>query len=277
MASSRGSAPRSGHRETAKWAVGLALVITLTAALFSLQLYQMSGEASAKAALSRIIDALAEGDASIARQHEALTASAEQSGPDDPVTLDDYPVSVTFTRTEVIESTPEQLAAIARARAIDRVYADGAGVLRDSEATAGPGRFSAAGAVDAFLGLLTEDTHTVTAWLTFALVALGAGLALALASLSRGYGRIGAPGVALAAAAAVLLAAGAACWTYASASDGSGTEYVQRELLAIGKDLAGLPLRNGAALAALGFALAGCGAVGGWLDAAVRERERGIS
>ncbi len=277
MASSRGSSPRSGQRETAKWAVGLALVITLTAALFSLQLYQMSGEASAKTALGRIVDALAEGDASIARQHEALMASAEQSGPDDSITLDDYPVPVTFTRTEVIDSTLEQLAVIARARATDRVYADGADVFRDGEATGGPVRFSAAGAVDAFLGLLTEDTHTITAWLTFALVALSAGLELALASFSRGYGRIGAPGVALTAAAAVLLIAGAASWIYASASGGGGTEYVQRELLAVGKDLAGLPLRNGAALAALGLALAACGAVGGMLDAAFQERERGVS
>jgi hypothetical protein len=275
MGHHRDDRPRPEHRETAKWAAGLAAFMSLAAALFSLQLNQLSGETSAKATLERAIDALAEGDASIVRQYDALQASAEASGPGDMIALDDYPVPVTFTRAEVIDSTPEQLTEIALARATERVYAEGADILRDDEATAGPGRFSAAGGVDAFLGLLTEHTNTVTTWLTLALVGLSTTLILALASLCHGFGRVGGPGLALAAAAAVLLLAGGAAWLSATAS--GDAEYLTAELLAIGKDLAGLPLRNGAALGVLGLVLIACGAAGDWLDTAFQQRERGVS
>lgn len=275
MRFARDDAPRSRHRETAKWAAGVALFAVFTAALFSLQLYQMSGETAAKATLSRAIDALAEGDAWIARQHDALQARAEASEAEDGIVLDDYPVAVTFTRSEIIDSTPEQLSTIARARATDLVYHDGADALRSDKAAGGPGRFSAPGGVDAFLGLLTERTHTITTWLTLALVGLSVVLTLALASLCRGYGRAGGPGIALAAAASALLLAGGAAWL--SATTSSDSEYLGAELLAIGKDLAGLPLRNGVALAALGVTLGACGALGGLLDAAFHERERGVS
>ena len=54
-----GDAERHRPRETAKWALGLALFLSTTAALFALQLFQVSGEGTARPALERAIDALA--------------------------------------------------------------------------------------------------------------------------------------------------------------------------------------------------------------------------
>jgi hypothetical protein len=142
------------------------------------------------------------------------------------------------------------------------MYNDGVGVMRGDEAVGNPGRFTAAGLVKEFLGLLRHRNHIAFGVITAFLVALSAVLAVAAAVSARGFGRLIALGVPLFIAASVLLVLGLIGRLY---TGGSEDDYIRRELLAIGEDLSWLPLRNGMILAGLGAGMIVTGILGSML------------
>ena len=238
-------------RRSAKWTVGLALVVALGLTLVSLQLFQLTSESVSSPALRRALNALVEGDAIIERNYGDLRARAEASQQDDVLELRDYPVAIPLTREEVLASDEDSLRALLLDRAVERMYDDGTSVLRDGGSDAG-GRFTAAGVVDDFVGFLRGGIHGILGVVTLVLAGVSVLLTIALVALCRGFGRPVAVGVALTLASLPLVIGGLALRAYASAAAGSNGEYLRGELMDIVATLAWVPVRNGIALSGMG-------------------------
>jgi hypothetical protein len=238
-------------RRAAKWGAALAVVVLLALTLVSLQLFQLTSESVSRPALRRAINALVEGDAVIQRNYEDLRARAEASQSGDTLELRDYPVSVPLTRDEVLASTPDTLRVLLLDRAVERMYEDGTGVLREGNGGAA-GRFTAAGFVDESLSFLRSPVHGTLAVVTLILAGLSVVASIVLIALCRGFGRIVAVGAVMTIASLPVLVGGLITRAYAATSSGS-SEYLRSELMDVAENLSWIALRNGAALCAIGL------------------------
>lgn len=248
-------------RETGKWFAALALFAALLAMLSALQLYQVTSRGVALPALRRATASLTEIDPWLDAHYDSLQESARASSPGERVPLPDYLIDVGLRREDVDGASKAQLRALILDRSANALYADGTGVLR-AEGAAPVGRFTSAGVVDASLDLLRERNHDVAGVLVILFAGAVAVAAGALASLTRGFGRLTSIGATLLAASATLLLGGLALRLYMAAGSGSSEEYPRRDLLDIGEALAWIPLRNGLGFTALGIALLALGALG---------------
>lgn len=261
-------------RIAARWVVALAFFVALCALFASLQLFQVTSEGPSRQSLRRAIATVTEIDVLVERNYDEIQQRAATARENEELTLRDFPVHVPLTRADVQGASPEQLRELLLTRASIVMYEEGSDALLDStEGSGGAGRFSAAGAVDTFLGFLTDSTHDRLALLTFALIPVCVGLAIALAASCRGYGRMMAVGAVMTLASAVLLASGALAWLTLQVAGGSDAEYVQREFLDIGAALAWIAVRNGMALLALAVVIFLAGTVlARWSDAQDRPQ-----
>jgi hypothetical protein len=242
------------QRGLGKWGAAAVLFVSLNALLFSLSLYQMTAEGTAKHALRRALAALTEIEAVIERDYDDLRLRAESAGPGETVTLSEYPVDIPLTADEVSQSTPESLRALLLDRSDDVLYSEGTDALR-SDGDGGPPRFSAAGLVDGWLGVLRSRNHLRAGIASAVFAVAAAASAGALAAACRGFGRVGAVGATVLAGALPALAAAGIIRFYLALASDSDTEYTQRQLLEVGQALTWIPLRNGIAFAALGATL----------------------
>lgn len=247
----------STGRNVGKWTAGAAFFLALALLAVALQLFQMSAEGNAKRTLRQSIAALTEVDALVARDYAPMQERAADAEPDDPIILREFPIAIDLTVADVRGASEAGVRDAVLARAADRMYDDGAGVLRDEDAAGGdPGMFTAAGVIKRWLGLLTEDRHTAFGIATFVLAALSAFLAVTLGALCRGGGRIGSVGLVV-----LLVAVPMTLLGWLGTVSSPGGEYVERELLRIGEELARIPIRNGLAMMAFGAALLVAGVV----------------
>ncbi len=241
-------------RNGGTWGTGLLLFAALAALFLSLQIFQASAEGPAKRTHERAIAALTEIDTLLARNYGDLRERAEASQPGETLLLRDYPVEVPLTREEVLAGDEAAFRELLLTRSADVMYADGTSALRDSEGADSVGRFTAAGVVDRSLDLLRKDVHDLTRVTTFVLGAICIFLAVTLATVTRGFGRLGSVGIVLLLASLPLALGGLAVrLTMRTGTDGDG-EYVGGELLDIGATMALIPIRNGLAFATLGGA-----------------------
>jgi hypothetical protein len=245
------------------------LAISFAALFAVLQLYLISSRSTSLEAHRRVVDALVEGDGIITRNYDDLHTRAESVEPGEDLALKDWPVPVALTRDEVLNSTPESLRRLLLDRSARRLYDDGAGsALRANDASGDPGRLSAAGVVRSFLDLMRDDVHTASAIVLLILAVVTLGLAGVVVTLTRGYGRLIAIGVAAAAGALPALLAGLALNAYMRISSDSGTEYLRHALLNVGRDLTMMAVRTGVAIALAAVVVAALGALAArWSDA----------
>lgn len=255
-----------------KWIAGFFLVIVLAGAFGALSLYLVTTESPAEEAHRRVVNALAEGDAILVRDYEQWRVTAEASEPGEEIALPNWPVRITLSREEIIDSTQESLHALLLARSADALYEEGTSVLRDDDAAGDPGRFTAAGIVDAFMDLLRGDVHTAALVTMIVLLAIALAIAASLALMTRGFGTMGAISACVTLGALLVLAGGAALYAYMRASSGEDTEYLRAELVAVGEELALVPLGVGAAFAVAGIALLAVSAVSARVS---RDRQPG--
>lgn len=239
-------------RNTGKWIGGLVLFLALTAMFFALLVFQASAEGPAKQSHARAIAALSEIDTLIERQYDDLQVRAEAAPPGSMLQLREFPVEVPLTREEALGISKPDLRALLLTRSADVLYDEGTSALRDAEGADDVGRFTAAGAVDRSLDLLRRDVHDAMRIVVYVLAAICVFLAVTLASLTRGFGRLGSVGVALLASSLVVLVTGGFIRLMMSTGADADTEYVRAELMDIGATMAMIPIRTGAA-----FALAG--------------------
>jgi len=240
-----------------KWAAGVALVFTLGFLLLFLNAAQLTGRDVANKGLRRALASVTEIDAVLAEGRADLKAKAEES-PDEELRLADYPIDVPLTSQQAQELSTPELRDLLLSRSADKVYAEGVSAFR--EEGRGPSTHDIAilsppGAVRYTVGLLTEDTHDAMRMTTVALTGIAAFLALLLALLSRGYGRLTSVGLAtLIASLPFLLFFVTVRFILRLASESEG-DYLTAQLYALGKDVAWLPIRTGIAFAVLGLVL----------------------
>ena len=237
-----------------KWAAGVALVFTLGFLLLFLNAAQLTGRDVAHKGLTRALASITEIDAVLAEGQGNLKAKAEES-PDEELRLADYPIDVPLTSQQAQELSTAELRDLLLSRSADKVYAEGVSAFR--EEGRGPSTHDIAilsppGAVRYTVGLLTEDTHDAMWMTTVVLTGIAAFLALLLALLSRGYGRLTSVGLAtLIASLPFLLFFVTVRFILRLASESEG-DYLTAQLYALGKDVAWLPIRTGIAFAGLG-------------------------
>jgi len=238
-----------------KWAAGVALVFTLGFLLLFLNAAQLTGRDVAHKGLTRALASITEVDALLAEGRADLKAKAEES-PDSEVRLADYPIDVPLTSQQAQQLSTPELRELLLSRSADKVYAEGVSAFR--EEGRGPSTHDIAilsppGAVRYTVGLLTEDTHDAMWMTTVVLTGIAAFLALLLALLSRGYGRLTSLGMAtLIASLPFLLFFVTVRFILRLASESEG-DYLTAQLYALGKDVAWLPIRTGIAFAVLGL------------------------
>lgn len=253
-------------RNVAKLGVGLLLFFALLALAAVLALYQLTSRDTARNALRRSVAALTEIDGLIDRNYAALQQQAAVTTPGNTVQLPGYPINVPLKPADAQSMSKEQLREKLLDQSADIMYAHGTSPLRSQTKNAGSvGVFSIGGLTDHGLDFLRSRNHDILRVLTFVLAAVSAVLALALAALCRGFGRLVAVGVVTFAASLPVLFFGLAAWLYLRAND-SG-EYTRQQFASLGADLAWIPLRDGLALAALGVVMLVLGAVlAAWSD-----------
>jgi hypothetical protein len=258
-----------------KWAAGVALVFTLGFLLLFLNAAQLTGRDVAHKGLTRALASITEVDALLADGRADLKAKAAES-PDEELRLADYPIDVPLTSQQAQELSTPELRELLLSRSADKVYADGVSAFR--EEGRGPSTHDIAilsppGAVRYTVGLLTEDTHDAMRMTTAVLTGIAAFLALLLALLSRGYGRLTSLGMAtLIASLPFLLFFVTVRFILRLASESEG-DYLTAQLYALGKDVAWLPIRTGIAFAGLGVVFVVLGVTFSLLDS--RRLSRG--
>lgn len=255
-------------RQSTKWFIGLALFVSLLALFTSLQLFQLTSEKISKRTLERAVAALTEIDPLLDRNYDDIEKRAAGAAPGETVTLRGYPIDIQLSPAEVEGASKDELRRLLLQRSADLMYEEGTAPLQSVSGGHGSvGRLSVAALTDRGLGFLTKAHHDTLAIVTFVLASVSVLLAVTLAMLCRGFGRLtGVGAVALAASVPVLLAGGAV-WSYARVQSGAGSEYTQQEFLRIAQELSWIPLRDGIAMAALGAVFVFVGAVcASWAD-----------
>ena len=255
-------------RAAARLAVGLLLFVSLLSLFASLTLLQLTSEGTAKRALGRAVAALTEIDPLLARNYADLQRRAGVAAPGDTLFVTNYPIAVPMRPEQAKTISKADLRNLLLDRSADDLYQHGTSVLRDPASKAGSvGVFSVAGISDHGLGFLRARNHDILRVLTFVLAGVSLVLAVLLAMLCRGFGRLGAVGLVTFAAALPITLTGAAVWAYCRANDGPGAEYTKRQFAEIGGGLAWLPIRDGLAFMALGGVMLVAGIVlGAWSD-----------
>ena len=241
-------------RSFGTWSVGLGFFIALLALLTSLQLFQVTAESASKQTLRRSLAALTEIDPLLDRNYGDLQRSAQNAGAGETVELRDFPVAVPLAPGDVLAMSKEQLRGVLLDRASDVMYRDGTSALSANAANRGSvGRFSVAGLTRHGLGFLRSRNHDILAVTTFVLAALCTALAITLAAMCRGFGRLTSVGMVVVAASIPVVLGGIGARFYMRIASDGETEYIQREFLEIGQGLAWIPIRDGAAFTILGL------------------------
>ena len=205
--------------------------------------------------LGRSVACLPEVDTFLDLRLEALRQEAEQSQQAN-IALADFPVPVSFTPAEILDTGREEFRALLLARSAEQIYENGTSVFREDRG--GSARLvSPAGALRRGMDFLRPGPHTMLTVLTWALAATAAFLKLRLAQACRGYGRLVGLGasVSLAALPFILLAMAA---RFAFQSVG-GDEYLAPAFAQLGEELTWAPIRNGIIFAIGGLLLLALG------------------
>lgn len=257
---SRPDSSRERLRIAARWVLSGLLVLTLGALMASLSFAQVTEEGPAKGALGSTVGILSEVDALLDTRYEALRQDASGAEAPDELKVPDFPLELSFTPEEItsnsdsLDSDREAFRALLLSRAADQVYEDGPGAFEAGQ-DADIGFFSTEGALKTGMNLLRERPHEVSAKLTIALAALSAVLALGVALVCRGYGRVAAIGLSVVLASTpFLVLAVAVRFTLRLGADGTD-DYMAREFLELGQEMAWAAVRGGIVFAVCGIAL----------------------
>ena len=240
MFDARNRSGSDSHRQTRRLGVLLACAIGLM--LCSLALSNVTEEGPATRSIARSLAILTEVDAFLDAEYEGLRERASATA--DDVALADFPVEVFFTPEEVLATDQAGFRELLLSRSAQRVYDDGSSVLREGR-TDRASFFSTENVLRRGLELLRPTPHRIFFGLTLALAIGALLLALGLGLAASGYGRLVAIGlsVSLVSISFLALAIGAR-FALGVAADGAD-DYLLREFLQLGEELAWAPVRSG--------------------------------
>lgn len=260
--------PSGLWRNFGKYSVAFAFFVTLLALLTSLQLFQVTAESTSQQTLRRSLAALTEIDLLLDRNYSDLQRSAQNVSTGEMVELRDFPVAIPLAPADVLSMSKEQLRTTLLDRASDIMYKNGSTALDAKTANQGSvGRFSVSGITRHGLGFLRSRNHDILAVTTLVLAALCTALAITLAWMCRGFGRLTSVGMVIVAASIPVVLGGIGARFYMRIASDGDTEYIRREFLEIGQGLAWIPIRDGAAFTILGLLFLAVGlACAVWAD-----------
>jgi hypothetical protein len=246
-------------RTRIKWASGVLLALDVAVLLCVLSLANITSDGPAHRGLEHSVAILTEIDAYLDTHYDGVRAQAELSR-ESVVDLPDFPIPVSITRDELINSDRQQFRTLVLASAADSIHDDGVSVMRgdrDSDTSF----VSREGAVRNGMQLLRPTPHRIMSYVTIVLAAAAAILALALVITAKGYGRILALGLAVfIAAAPFLILAIALRFGLGAAADGAD-DVLSKEYLELAQEFTWAPIRNGIVFVAGGAAILLTGAV----------------
>ena len=248
------------RRHAPQVATALGLAMALLALLVALNLLQLTAPGPAHRALRRAVASLTEIDSLLAVHGAALRQQADVS-PDEPLALADYPLDVPLSPEEAQRPAVE-VRDLLLDRSAEQVYQEGSAAFREEGQSGDAPRLSVQRAVRTGLGFLTAGNHDALRWTTLALALVCGVLSGALLLVTRGYGRLGALGGAVAAASLFFLLLAVAVRLVLSLAGWGTDDYITVQLLDLTKEAAWLPIRNGIAFSGLGLALLALGVVG---------------
>lgn len=242
------------------WVVGALLTAAAALWLAVLSVAQVTDEQVALPALERGVAALTDLDALLDEQLEAVQKQADAGA--DTLTPPGFPIRDTMVQTREVRredrviDRPGLRDELLRIGA-SRVYTRGVSAFQQGEASPQQSsRLSPSGGIRALLDGLSRDNHgTAVVWLW----PLGAAcllLGALLLAAGAGFGRFLALGAALVLAAVPVLLAGLAARLAFGFVDAGPDDRLLEEFLAIGRQLAALPVRNALWLGAAGVAIA---------------------
>jgi hypothetical protein len=240
--------------------------MALLALLVALNLLQLTAPGPAHRALRRAVASLTEIDSLLAVHGAALRQQADVS-PDEPLALPDYPLDVSLSPEEAQRPAAE-VRDLLLDRSAEQVYQEGSAAFREEGQSGGAPRLSVQRAVRTGLGFLTVGHHDALRWATLVLALVCGVLSGALVLVTRGYGRLGALGGAVAAASLLFLLLATAVRLVLGLAGWGTDDYITVQLLDLAKEAAWLPIRNGFAFSGLGLALLALGVVGSRLSRA---------
>ncbi len=252
------------RRHAPQVVTALGLAMALLALLVALNLLQLTAPGPAHRALRRAVASLTEIDSLLAVHGAALRQQADVS-PDEPLALADYPLDVPLSPEEAQRPAAE-VRDVLLERSAEQVYQEGSAAFREEGQSGDASRLSVQGAVSMSLGFLTAGNHDALRWATLVLALVCGVLSGALLLVTRGYGRLGALGGAVAVASLLFLLLAMAVRLVLGLADWGTDDYITVQLLDLAKEAAWLPMRNGLAFAALGLALLALGVVGSRLS-----------
>lgn len=195
-------------RQDAKWVAAILFVLCAAAASITYSLHRVSAEESASGAAASVIDALAEemvDDEMFAELQAAAKASPE-------VEVQVNELLLPLTGEEISGLTREEMLEKASTRLADIIYVEGVegaeAYFQDMEPKQEAGPSADQPPADSEgdglplepLGLFTQETHDGLRPFVLGLSLVAAALLAVLVLLSRGFGRLGSPGLALVAA-----------------------------------------------------------------------------
>ncbi|HET9477646.1 MAG TPA: hypothetical protein VFP63_09175 [Dehalococcoidia bacterium] len=253
-------------RIASQWVIAALLAAVLAALFVLIAAVQLSSEESATKAHRRAVATLTEIDRLLPGIEAELKNADVPEGQTVPVPGFPIPVQLTADEAETLRG------AALRERILDGaatlLYEDGMGSWSraDTNGVRRIERISAAGAVDTGLGLATDSRHSLflAGAVVMGIVALvlAAGLMLAVRDWNLRLVALGS--VIIAAGLPTLAAAIAARFAFKTAQ--TDADPFVEELLDVGADAAWVPIRDYLTLSALGFIVAGLGALGTWMQ-----------
>jgi hypothetical protein len=192
----------------AKWVVGILFVLCAAAASITYSLHRVSAQEPASGAAASVIDTLAA--EVVDDEMFAELQAAAQASPEVEVQVNE--LLVPLTGEEIANLTREEMLAEASTRLADIIYledVDGAEAYfqkLEPKEEAGPSTDQPPPDSEGDslplgpLALFTQETHDGLRPFVLGLSLAAAGLLVVLVFLSRGFGRLGSPGLALVAA-----------------------------------------------------------------------------
>lgn len=241
-------------RAVSQWFAGAVLAVVLTALFFSINAMQLTSEGVGERLLARHVAVTTNIDEILPELEEGLHEEA-QAGGEEPVRLPDFPIVVEFPRQEAASLEGPALRARILEEASDRLYREGTSAWAGADRTGTQDieLVSTAGAIDRGLGLISDETHTLSIIAAVVLAVLAAVLSLALLMSVRSWGRFVAMSVVTTIAALPSLG-GAVALRFVFRSAQEEADPWVHGLLELGVEAMWIPIRNYLTLTLLGLA-----------------------
>jgi hypothetical protein len=196
---------RHSWRQDAKWVAAILFVLCAAAASITYSLHRITAEEPASGAAASVIDALAE--EMVDDEMFAELQAAAKANPEIEVQVNELLLPLTgkeiagLTKEEMLEAASTRLAGIIYVEGVEGAEAYFRDLEPKEEAGPSADRPPAESEGDGLplepLGLFTQETHDGLRPFVLGLSLVAAALLAVLVLLSRGFGRLGSPGLAL--------------------------------------------------------------------------------